>query len=209
MQYRDVEQDVFSEALCDKIRAKLKLTEFELPNKVIKDVVIASNKSIADWILNNADGYEPMPKSGVLAVSRMTPYNLKPYKDEAIERIKANSTISQSRKEKLIRKYEGKNKTGFKLKPNIKGFFHVYKVMWFNMYCNVDKASLYAFDFCKKERTKLGQKIREGRQYIDWVPNDFRIPKAELKRGFSRKTIKNETKHEVIDKLKNIYNGRV
>ena len=181
----DFSQDVFSEQLCVTIRKRLKLTEKQLPSKVIKKMTTLSNKLTGDWIVNNADGFTPHVDCGRLIVSKFMPKSAQEDKYEKIEEIENSTTIPIWLKKRVIGRYN-KRKVKFKNEsPSLhwNTFFYHFKIMWFNRAnCSFKKATIYDFHPTKAIKDKLSEKIKEGKNYFSWTFEDFKIKSKKKKR---------------------------
>lgn len=167
---RDV-QDIFDRDLCKRIRTKLKLMRIELDDTVINKVITEFNKDILRWVINNADGYKPHRRAGNIVVSKNLPYYFKDNKEEKLEDLLKTTTISDWKKRTLLKRYKEPPK-----KFNLNTFFYNFRILWFNhRNCDFKKAELYRFENAQWIKPFLGKKIREGKNYIEWKIEDFKL----------------------------------
>lgn len=171
-----------TKTMFDDVRRRLNLDEKELPNKVIKQIIRLSNKEIAQWIIDNPEGYM-LKDMGVLAASKHLPKELREQKEETIEKLKLMD-ISEHKRKVYLRRYDvdigrridmEKLNSIQKLIPhlNLLTFFYTYKVMWFNhRNCKIKKASCYTFQFAASGNKKFHEKIMDGRDYYEFNFND-------------------------------------
>lgn len=177
-------QDVFSKELCIKIRERLKLSEKELPDNLIRKITCLNNRLIGKWIIENSDGYR-IKNFGIIIVSKFMPKFLKGNKEEEIEVIMKDPRLPEWLKRRMVKRYENKLKPDFqKEKPsmftNIASFFYSYKIMWFNSRnCKNKKAEIYEFEATKSLKQELNEKILSGKEYFSWQFSDFRLRKRD------------------------------
>lgn len=176
------QSNVFSPLLCENIRRRLKLTEKQLPDKVIKKVLKLNGKLIGDWIVNHADGFK-VKDNGIIIVSKWLPKCLRGEKLEKIEEIMNNPKNDDYMKEMFKKRYEkslsinfSRTKEGKKeFNVNLHSFFYLYRIIWFNSRnCAFDKAELYELKVCEEIRDKLNEKVVGGKDYFEYNFSDFR-----------------------------------
>lgn len=176
---------------CDKVRERLGLTKKQLTDKQIKKVCYLSNTLIADWVLNNADGFH-IKDNGRIAVSKWMPKCLRGDKEQKIQEILNNPHNDDYMKNALVKRYEktlehykkfnGEKKlVGYH--THIESFFYLYRILWFNARnCKFDKAPIYELKISKPIKKKLSQKVLAGKNYFEWQFSDFR----ELRRNVAK-----------------------
>jgi len=193
-------QQIATESYFEKVREKLKLTKKQLPDSLIKKVIKLNNKLIADWIVNNADGFQ-IKDNGTLIVSKWLPKCLRGEKLEKIEEIMNNPKNDDYMKEMFTARYNKSLGDKYRTKNkfiNLHSFFYIYRVMWFNSRnCKFDKAEIYEFKADKALRIKLNEKIVEGKEFFEWNFSDFRTHKRKEKE--ESKYLK---KKKALEKLK-------
>lgn len=181
------QSNIFSPLLCENIRRRLKLTEKQLPDKVIKKVLKLNGKLIGDWIVNHADGFK-IKDNGIIIVSKWLPKCLRGEKLEKIEEIMNNPKNDDYMKEMFKKRYEkslainfSRTKDGKKeFNVNLHSFFYLYRVIWFNSRnCAFKKAELYELQVSEEIKDKLNEKIISGRDYYPWNFSDHRIRKVD------------------------------
>ena len=192
-------ENVLSDSLCERIRHKLKLTEEQLPNSVIKKTTELSNELISDWIVNNADGYIPFKNCGNLVVSKYMPWFFREYKFESIEKIENDPKIPEWRKQALLRRFKEMQLThDGKPKARAENMFYTFKIIWFNkVSCDFEKADKYQFVPTSAFKAKLVKKIKERKEYFEWRFEDFAKRGAE---SLSRKRRRNSPSTKEADK---------
>jgi len=164
-------QDVLDRDLCKKIRTKLGLMRIELDDVIIKQITTEFNKDILRWVINNADGYKPHRKAGIITVSKNLPYYFRDNKEDRIEDIMNAKSITEWKKKGLLKRYNEPPKA-----LNLDTFFYNFRILWFNeRNCDFRKAVLFRFENAQWIKPFLGKKIKEGKNYIEWKIEDFRL----------------------------------
>lgn len=182
--FKPEKTEIVDEAFYDKVRERLKLTKKQLPDETIKKVVKLNNKLIGDWVVNNADGFK-IKNNGIIIVSKFLPKCLRGDKLEKIEEIMNNPKNDDYMKDMFKKRYEKsleyyKNWKKGTYHTNLHSFFYMYRIIWFNSRnCQFDKAELYQLNISKEIRTKLNQKIIEGKDFYEWNFSDFRVAKRK------------------------------
>jgi len=197
--YKKSETNIVNKELCNRIREKLKLKKFQLPDRDIIKICKINNKLLGDWIINNADGFK-IKDNGVIIVSKYLPKCLRGDKQERIESIMNNPKLTDQVKEMYIKRYtksleyykkftaEGKS-----YHVNLHSFFYLYRIIWFNSKnCTFDKAPAYEVKTTIDIRQKLSKKIIEGKEYYEWQFSDFRETKKRDRE--ERKILKEKKK---------------
>lgn len=188
-------EDIVDNDLFERIRERLKLNKKQLSDAAIKKVCKLNNKLIGDWIVNNADGFQ-IKDNGRLIVSKYLPKILRGDKTETVEKILNSSHLPDYVKEMYKKRYEKSLATNHANKSkfiNLHSFFYLYRIMWFNgRNCAFDKAELYEISACSEIKSKLNEKIIEGKDYFEWNFTDFRLTRKTNKK--ERAILKNKKK---------------
>lgn len=189
---------VFDAKLFDRIRNRLKLTKEQLPDKVIKEVVKKSNALIADFIINNSDGYrlevgfDKQKPMGFLMVSKYLPKEFREDKEERIDVINS-IPVSELFRKQLLKRYDvdiGRVIDFSKLMElkekiphlNLHTYFFRYRIMWFNhRNCKTKKARSYIFKPSRELNKELFLKIGSGQDYHEANFHDFYAYKIKSK----------------------------
>lgn len=179
-------QAVTDKELFKRIRRRLGLTTKQLPNALILKVIDIANKNIAQWLLDNSEGFF-LPNMGVLAISKYLPKEYKENKEETLEKIKNLPYINEQKRHILLKRYnvdigrkldiEKFNK--FKEvvpRLNLSTYFYDYRIMWFNHNnCITEKARVYWFTPIRPLKTKMWENILENhKDYYEWNFSDFK-----------------------------------
>lgn len=182
---------IFDNELCNIIRKRLNLDAQELPNQLIKKVILNANTAIAEWIVDNPEGFM-LPNSGQLSVSKHLPKELRESLEDDIEKIKGIE-VSELRRQQLFKRYSidvGRRVDinqlfeYQKLIPhaNLHSYFYTYKVMWFNhRNCKARKSIAYMFHASPKLNKNLHEKVIDGKDYYEWNFTDFYLHKIKPK----------------------------
>jgi len=177
-------QEICHKGYYDKVRERLKLTEKQLPDKLIKKVCKLNNKLIGDWVLNNSDGFR-IKDNGIIIVSKYLPKCLRGDKLDKIEEIMNNPKNDDYMKEMFKKRYEKSLSTHKNWKSgghyiNLHSFFYIYRIIWFNSRnCRFDKAEIYELKTSDELKEKLNRKITEGKEYYEWQFSDWRERKRD------------------------------
>jgi len=188
---------IFTDRFFNKVRERLSLTEKQLPNNVIKEVVKLNGELINEWVINNVDGFK-MGKNGRFAISKYTPKILREDRNQKIEELLNHPKLSENSKKLYIKRYE-KSLNFYKdskknVRLNLHSYFSQYKYMWFNSRnTEFKKAEMYEFVPRLKYKLLLAKKILEGKDYIEWNFSDFRETKKTRKEENIRRPIKNKS----------------
>lgn len=188
---------IFTDRFFNKVRERLSLTEKQLPNNVIKEVVKLNGELINEWVINNVDGFK-MGKNGRFAISKYTPKILREDRNQKIEELLNHPKLSENSKKLYIKRYE-KSLNFYKdskknVRLNLHSYFSQYKYMWFNSRnTEFKKAEMYEFVPRLKYKLLLSKKILEGKDYIEWNFSDFRETKKTRKEENIRRPIKNKS----------------
>lgn len=185
-QYFKTEKDnILDDNLFERIRERLKLNKKQLSDAAIKKVCKLNNKLIGDWIVNNADGFQ-IKDNGRLIVSKYLPKILRGDKTETVEKILNSTHLPDYVKEMYKSRYEKSLAINYANKSkfiNLHSFFYLYRIMWFNgRNCAFDKAELYEIKINKEIKSKLNEKIIEGKDYFEWNFTDFRLTRKKNKK---------------------------
>jgi hypothetical protein len=188
-------QPTITPELFDRVRKRMKKTKEELPDRKIKQIIIASNQEIANWIVDNPEGFELYSKFGYLVASKHLPKEFRTDKEEKIALIKSLD-ISEACRLRYLNRYDvdigrridqGKFNQLKELIPqlNLHSFFYVYKIMWFNhRNCDFFKSQCYRFDAARGAKTTpkamLFDKIMQGVDFYCWNFHDFYRSKLHL-----------------------------
>lgn len=189
---------VYDKELFARIRKRLKLDKDQLTDKVMKDVTRLTTLFIADWIIENPEGFDlqvgfdkksPM---GVLTVSKHLPKEFRDNQEETIESIK-NLDIGEIRRSQLLKRfditvghaidYQQLKELG-ELVPhiNLGTYFYKYRIMWFNKRnCKTKKASCYTFVPDRPLNRKMHEKIIQGKDYFELNFHNFHRHKIGAK----------------------------
>lgn len=163
--------DVFSKELCEKIRKRLKLTEEQLPDKIIQQVTTIGNQEIGKWVLDNQEGYV-LNKMGAIAISKYLPKEMRVDKDDILEAIQ-NYKLPDYAKKIYLKRYNVEIGDRIDLNKvreleqkiphmNPWSFFYVFRFMWFNQRnCEHKKALAYYFEADRPLRKELRDRIFE------------------------------------------------
>lgn len=191
-------QNVFDKALCNRIRNRLKLSKEDLPDKLIKQVILRSNELISDYIINNADGYrmevgfDKQKPMGFLMVSKYLPKEFRETKEEHLDRI-SKIEVSELFRKQLYRRYNvdvGRVVDLNKLNElqqqiphlNLHTYFFRYRIMWFNhRNCKSKKGRSYYFKPIRPTNKKLFENVLNNKQYHEANFHDFYAHKIKSK----------------------------
>lgn len=177
---------VINKNLFEKIRKRLNLTKKQLPDKLIKEFLIFSNRQIGRYIIDNPEGFQlsiGTQLNGVLAVSKHLPKEMRENKFEKLEDID-RLQIPEWRKKIYRKRYSTsltrrlnmatKYKDDKLYHINTETFFYSYKIMWFNhRNCKIKKAATYEFVVAPTINHELHSRINEGVDYYELNFNDF------------------------------------
>ncbi len=165
LEIKPYSEDVFCPELCDKIREKLKLTKKQLPNKKIKKISELHNEGIAEWILNNPDGFAVGNniKRGTIVISKLLGEFFR--KDDEDE-------MHPFIKKMLHFRYKKNQERGDKAIPMKELNFH-YNPMWFGEKKGFLKGMKYDFILARKHKNKILDKVLDGKQYYEWNKQDI------------------------------------
>lgn len=199
--YKQEKEDVISEALCNKIRERLKLTKKELPDSKIKNLLYLNSELIGKWLIDNLDGFK-IPDNGIIAVSKFMPKFLRGEKEEKIKEILSATHLDDRIKQLYAKRYQKSLNIDYNSKrphQNFETFMYIYRIIWFNARnCGIDKARIYRFEAVKEIRNNLSKVLKEGKDYYEWQFSDFRETKkqkaAEKKLMDLRKKLKRQKK---------------
>lgn len=186
--------NVFSERLCDKIRKRLKLTEEQLPNKLIRATIKFLNFQLGEFILENREGIQlslsENKPNGVLAISKHLPKEMREDKFNKIDKINGLD-IPESLKKIYLKRYDTNVRRRLKMNTleevnkeyhvNPHSFFYAYKVMWFNhRNCYIKKATAYTFQATSPLRQRLLNVIMNGKDFDELHFHNFYKKKLQV-----------------------------
>ena len=182
--------NIFDPALCNRIRKRLGVSEKELSNRMIRDVIRESNTMIGDFIADNPDGYrlevgfDKQKPMGFLVVSKHLPKEFRDTKEEKVEKI-SKIELPELYRQQLLKRYNvdvGRvidyaklNELGI-LFPhlNLQTYFFRFKTMWFNRRnCKSKKARAYEFVVSRRVNKKVMDNVWSGKEYYEYNFNDF------------------------------------
>lgn len=183
--------DVLDEALCDRIRKKLGLTDKELTTKTIRKITDLANNEIAQWCIDNADGCKLHKDMGILSVSKQMPKELRDDKGEILEKI-YELDISELRRKQILRTY------GIDMPPKVNytqlkefgekvplfslnTFFYTYRLIWFNhRNCRTKKARIYRLEPTRSITRRIYDKaLGENKEYYELQFSDYYARKMD------------------------------
>jgi len=160
----------------DEVRRKLKLTEEELSDKTIEKVVKLNGELIGEWVVNHTEGFA-IRNNGRLAVSKWMPKSLRGDSKDIIEtlsKLPKYKNLMKARIERYKRVFTNWNEG--EPYTNLHSFFYMYKALWFNKDNTAfDKAKLYKLTFNSKVNKAINQKVKQGKDYMEFQFDDFRI----------------------------------
>tara|TARA_R110000868_G_scaffold1729_5_gene13939 strand:+ start:28815 stop:29417 length:603 start_codon:yes stop_codon:yes gene_type:complete len=174
---------LFSKELYDRIRKRLNLLESQLSDKDIKNVINLGNKELAQFIINNAEGFM-LNDMGTIAPSKHLPKELREDKGDILEKIQ-NIKVSDLRRHQLMKRYDvdiGRridinklNELGEKIPHlNLNSYFYAYRIMWFNhRNTKTKKGMAYEFIPSRQLNRAFYDKIWEGKDYYEWTFEKF------------------------------------
>ena len=190
--------NVFDKALCDRIRKRLKLSKEDLPYALIREITRMSNNMIANYVVDNIDGYrmevgyDKQKPMGFLMVSKHLPKEFRETKEEHIDTIQSID-ISERYRRQLMKRYNvevdrviqfDKLAELQQLIPhsNLHSYFYRYKVMWFNQRnCKTKKGRSYVFHLNRKHNKKLFDNVWAGKEYHEANFHHFYAHKIKSK----------------------------
>ncbi len=179
--------DVFSKALCKKIRKRLGLTTKQLPDKAIYDVVNIGNSEIAKWAIENAEGtfIHQSKNMGMLCVSKQLPKEFRDDKEEKIAKIE-NLPISELKRKQILKAYD--INIGDKLDRmalyhlkekvplmNLSTFYYTYRLIWFNhRNCKLRKAQVYRLQPAREVTCAIYENVvKNNKMYFEYQFSDM------------------------------------
>ncbi len=188
--------DVYSKALCKKIREKLGLTKKQLSDVAIHKVTNLANSEIANWTINNLEGtfIHPSKNMGMLCVSKFLPVEFRDDNDEKIAKIETLD-ISELKKKQMLKHYNVKmgdkldmialHNLGEKIPlMNLSTLFYTYKLIWFNKRnCKMKKAEIYRLKADRKVTQAIYENvIKNNKMYFELQMHDF--IKRNIRNGY-------------------------
>ena len=168
-------ENVCSEEFMEFVREKLNLRKIDLPNRKIMAITRFHNEKIADWVVDNGDGFKfGNLKAGTLVVTKYMPLAFKYCDPEEIDQVKTWDWKKELLKKKFAKKLAN-HPNGKKRKAMLESFFYEYTITWYNRK-NHDfkKCPFYKFRASKSFRSKLVAKLEAGKDYFEWKYYDFK-----------------------------------